>query len=168
VSDTKRVLTFGKSPPCHANILCRSDLGHRPNPRLANVCLSPRQLRECGRGQTPCLARAVTKSEGLSLLPPLSRSQLCCIADPKGAADNLNYSATGQEPQRADGLRHNRHLNYLTESVYLNAGGCPETDVPSSREEKPGQRRSRHSSRRSGKPATGRRAAGDCQHRSRD
>ena len=60
-------------------------------------------------------------------------------------------------------VRKNRHLNYLVESVNVNAGGCPETEVPSSRGEKPGQRRSRPSSRRPGKPATGRRAAGDCQ-----
>ena len=53
----------------------------------------------------------------------------------------------------------NRHLNYLAESIDVNAGGFPETDVPSSRGEKPGVRRSGRSSPRPGKPATWRRAA---------
>ena len=37
---------------------------------------------------------------------------------------NLNYPATGQEPQRVDGLvLANRHLNYLAESSDVNVGG---------------------------------------------
>jgi hypothetical protein len=72
---------------------------------------------------------------------------------------NLSYPADGRETRRAFRSLENRHLNHPVESNHMNAGGCPETDVPSSRGEKPGQRRSRHSSRRLGKPVTGRRAA---------
>src|SRR5260370_40217062 len=46
--------------------------------------------------------------------------------------------------------------------------GWPETDVPSGRGEKPGQRRRPHSSRRSGKPVTGRRGSGDRHSRIRN
>jgi hypothetical protein len=53
----------------------------------------------------------------------------------------------------------NRHLNYLVEFILANVGGCCETEA-SDRPVKPQQRRSRHSSRRSGKPTAGRRAAG--------
>jgi hypothetical protein len=53
------------------------------------------------------------------------------------------------------------HLNDLAESIGVNAGGRPETDVPSSRGAKPGRRRRPHSSRRPGKPATGRRGPGE-------
>jgi len=72
---------------------------------------------------------------------------------------NLDCPTPGQEPQRAVRLLENRHLNSLTEFNNVNVGDCPETDVPSSREEKQGQRRSLQSSQRPGKPATGRREA---------
>ena len=42
---------------------------------------------------------------------------------------DLTYPAAGQESRRANGLEMaNRHLNYLTESIGVNAGGCPETE----------------------------------------
>jgi len=61
-------------------------------------------------------------------------------------------------PKEGLGLRDNHRLNRSVESTCVNVRGFPETDVPSSRGEKPGKRRSGHSSRRAGKPFTGRRA----------
>jgi hypothetical protein len=50
----------------------------------------------------------------------------------------LNYPVGDREPQRAVWLPCNRHLNSFAESDIMNVGGYPETDVPSSREEKHG------------------------------
>jgi hypothetical protein len=73
---------------------------------------------------------------------------------------NLNYPTAGRDSAESGlGPARHRRLNDFAESVVMNVRGSPETDVPSSQEEKPGERRSGHSSRRSGKPATGRRAA---------
>jgi hypothetical protein len=39
------------------------------------------------------------------------------------------YPIAGQEPQRAVGLSHNRHLNYLEESFNMNVRDYPETEA---------------------------------------
>ena len=88
--------------------------------------------------------------------PPRLAKRIC---QPKGS-DRLPAYAVGiREPRRAVGSVKTHHLNDLAESICMNAGGCCETEA-SDRPVKPQQRRSRHSSRRSGKPAAGRRAAG--------
>jgi len=61
------------------------------------------------------------------------------------------------------GRVYNRRLPSFAESTHMNVGGCPATDVPSSREEKHGQRRSLHSSQRPEKPTTWRRKAVRCE-----
>src|SRR5262245_46840366 len=79
----------------------------------------------------------------------------------KGPAAHLLKLSVLRSHKEWLGQVKTHRLNDLAESVDVNVGGCPETDGPSSRGGKPGQRRRCHSSRRSGKPATGRRAPGD-------
>src|SRR5262245_44231241 len=91
-------------------------------------------------------------------MPPETGHRILPVT--KGSAGHLFNLPKLRSPEEGLGCLDNRHLNGLIESSIMNVRGCPETDVPSSRGEKPGQRRYRHSSRRSGEPATGRRAAG--------
>ena len=169
VRNTKRVTTFGKCAPCHANILCRSAWKTDLTPGWQMCAVRPRQLRACGRGQATAWRGQQPRSAEPGTVFTFPRSQLPLVYWQPGAIGqpDLPYRRLGAAKSGWVEVI-NRHLNYLVESVNVNAGGCPETEVPSSRGEKPGQRRSRHSSRRPGKPATGRRAAGDDQPLSRD
>src|SRR5262249_50716105 len=97
---------------------------------------------------------------GYSMVPQENRavsSSLTAGSHPWGAwvtPLTLGTRAEGVGPTQT------HRLNNLAESTDVNAGGRPETDVPSSRGEKPGRRRRCHSSRRPGEPATRRRAPG--------
>src|SRR5438874_13284115 len=73
---------------------------------------------------------------------------------------NLNYLIFIRDSAKSGlGFVDNRHLNYFVESINMNAGD-PQQNV---NERRPSDvccgSRSRHSSRRLGKPATGRRTA---------
>src|SRR5215471_14834175 len=99
-------------------------------------------------------------SRSFKNMPRLVR--LTCQSKGRSRIPESSYPSVGSRRERL-GCTDNGHLNFLAESIDVNVGGCPETDVPSSREEKHGQRRCLHSSRRSGKPATCRREAVRCE-----
>jgi len=96
-------------------------------------------------------------SLGTSLFPGYPRLGGQRYQSERMTMDNLTIHRLVRNRKERMGRSANRRLNSFAESIVVNVGGCPETDVPSSRGEKHGQRRRRHSSPRLGKPATWRR-----------
>jgi hypothetical protein len=73
---------------------------------------------------------------------------------------NLNYLISIRDSAKSGlGRIDNRHLNYLVESINMNVGDSQQNVNERRSSEVCCESRSRHSSRRLGKPATGRRAA---------
>src|SRR5215472_17547086 len=161
VSANEADFNLRETQPPPRNILCRPMWGHRPTADYGEYVPTGRartRVRVSGRRQPSGAATGVSGLIGDYHEPPESGDPE--LPDTKGAADGPENTLppAGSREERL-GCSANRHLNYLAESIHLNTGGCPETDVPSSRGEKHGQRRSHHSSRRSGEPITGRRVA---------
>jgi hypothetical protein len=158
VSQTKRVSTFGKLHPCHADILCRSDV-EPTNPWSWQIrATRPCQVASADQGRTTVRRGQRPREVGMIHSHESSESGHRSIPDTKDTAGKPDLPCRRSGAAKSGWVvASNRHLNYPAESVYVNAGGCPETDVLSSRGEKPGQRRNHHSSQRSGEPATRRR-----------
>ena len=149
---TKRVSTFGKLHPCPANTLCNRTSSTRLILIEAMPLYASADQEEEGMSRD-----MLSRSEAMTKFLGTTEADFTIVSAQRMRQESLNYPASGQEPQKADGLFDNRRLNHSAESINMNVRGCPETDVPSSREEKPGQRRRSHTSRGTGKPSTGRR-----------
>jgi hypothetical protein len=119
----------------------------------------PRILRRKGVA-TPSKRGDANECGALRDLAPTGEAVFTSLAAQSLRQTHLTYPAGVRDSAKSGwGRKGNHRLNDLAESTCMNRRGCPETDLASSRPEKPGQRRSRHSSRRLGKPATRRRAA---------
>src|SRR5262245_13590241 len=102
VSDTKRVSTFGKSSPCHANILCRPVYYTGLTPVRARPAVEP--IRECGLGQAE--AWRGQRPRNVVWISTTSHPRLVILSyqSKRARQVNLIYPAVGREPRRAVGL----------------------------------------------------------------
>jgi hypothetical protein len=88
------------------------------------------------------------------------RGWLCLVTNQKVEISNLNYLISIRDSAKSGlGFADNRHLNYFAESINMNVGDSQQNGNERRSSEVCCESRSRHSSRRLGKPATGRRTA---------
>jgi hypothetical protein len=93
-------------------------------------------------------------------IPKDYRGWLFDITNPKVEISNLNYLISIRDSAESGlGFRDNRHLNYFVESINMNVGDSQQNVNERRSSEVCCESRSRHSSWRLGKPATGRRTA---------
>jgi hypothetical protein len=93
-------------------------------------------------------------------IPKDYRGWLRLLTNPKAEISNLNYLISIRDSAKSGlGFVDNRHLNYFAESTNMNVGDSQQNVNERRSSDVCCESRSRHSSRREGKPATGRRAA---------
>jgi len=145
--------------PCHANNLLRPEVMDRSTPTWrasreaepttrvrAGANRNRRETDSANAGQR--VSRKATET-GYELMPVQRMRPGACLLGLRSGFRRERLGSVG-----------NRRLKCTAESIHMNTGGHPETNVPSSRGEKHGWRRCRHSTRGPGKPATWGRAAG--------